>query len=193
MNVHVMVEGLELTYSVPESLSGRVVPGCLVLVPLRNRTAKGVVVGIGDEEAGIELKEMVSLVYDTPVIDEEGIEATIVADSLAFSKAGTTLSDNLWMPPSPRIETKVEILGECEFSPSEKTLFEKIVQLGDDATLGRLNHALGKSRVTYALRGLVKKGAIRLVEVVSAPLLPKPKLQYEADPDVDSSVNEKAP
>lgn len=191
--MHVMVEGLELTYSVPESLSGRVLPGCLVLVPLRNRTAKGVVVGIGDEEAGIELKEMVSLVYDTPVIDEEGIEATIVADSLAFSKAGTTLSDNLWMPPSPRIETKVEILGECEFSPSEKTLFEKIVQLGDDATLGRLNHALGKSRVTYALRGLVKKGAIRLVEVVSAPLLPKPKLQYEADPDVDSSVNEKAP
>ena len=79
-----MVEGLELTYSVPESLSGRVLPGCLVLVPLRNRTAKGVVVGIDDGEAGIELKEMVSLVYDTPVIDEEGIEATIIADSLAF-------------------------------------------------------------------------------------------------------------
>ncbi len=52
----VLIDGavgdLQFDYSVPETLAGRVAPGCRVRIPLRNRPAVGTVVRLADADAG---------------------------------------------------------------------------------------------------------------------------------------------
>lgn len=59
-----------LTYGCPDHLSGMVGPGIIVSAPLRNRTAKGIVLRETAEPAGGRIRELVSIEEDTPPIGE---------------------------------------------------------------------------------------------------------------------------
>jgi primosomal protein N' (replication factor Y) len=58
-----------LSYELPESLLGRVKPGCLVRVPLRNREALGVVLQVREaQNRPGELKEVLELLDEEPIL-----------------------------------------------------------------------------------------------------------------------------
>lgn len=160
----------ELTYKIPVMLKAEMAIGQTVIVPLGTRLVEGLVTGFDDPPEGIELKEIVSIASKTPVFDEEGLDASLVADGLAFSAPGSHLLKNLWKPSIVKVERKILLTGHvADLKPSEESLFGLIMDLGEDATLGKINTRFGKGRATYALKGLVEKGIVRISdEVVSA-------------------------
>ena len=58
------------TYLVPDTLEGQVMRGCRVIVPLgKTKIYTGVVLGVhGDRPQGVELKEIIDVLDDAPVV-----------------------------------------------------------------------------------------------------------------------------
>lgn len=160
----------ELTYRIPVMLRDEMAVGQTVIVPLGTRLVEGLVTGFDEPPEGIELKEIISIASKIPVFDEEGLDTSLIADGLAFVSPGSHLLKNLWKPPIVKVERKVVITGNiASLKPSEESLFGLIMDLGEDATLGKINTRFGKGRATYAIRGLVEKGVVMISdEVVSA-------------------------
>ena len=59
------------TYSLPETLDHRVLPGCRVLVPFGTRKLTGVVLGVHDSPGEGPSKEVLRLLDEEPVLDPE--------------------------------------------------------------------------------------------------------------------------
>ncbi len=73
----VLIDGasddLHFSYAIPEALQGRVVAGCRVSIPLRNRNAFGTVLSVSDvdtEETKYALKPLTSLLDPKPILTE---------------------------------------------------------------------------------------------------------------------------
>ncbi len=173
----------ELTYKVPVMLQPVLCIGQTVIVPLGARLVEGVVTGFDEAPRDIELKEIVSISSKTPVFDEESLDASLIADSMSFSPPGTHLAKHLWKPPSLKVERRIVPTGiVAGLKPGEERLFELIMDLGDEATLGKINSRLGKGKAAYALRGLADKGVVRISdEVVS--MAGKEKWHFEVSSD----------
>ncbi|MGF1485320.1 MAG: primosomal protein N' [Opitutales bacterium] len=74
MSVHPLAGvGRALTYKVPQSLLGRMLPGMLVQVPLGRRQVQGVVTGPGDPRQG-HLKHILAMVHPEPVLSPDLIQ-----------------------------------------------------------------------------------------------------------------------
>lgn len=76
----VLIEGatsdLHFDYGIPDEMGNRVVPGCRVRIPLRNRSAIGTVIAVGDAEEVEEswrqkLKPIVALIDEEPILTPE--------------------------------------------------------------------------------------------------------------------------
>ena len=59
------------TYSLPETLRHRVMPGCRIIVPFGSRKLTGIALRCHDDPPGMEVKHALRLVDAEPVLDEE--------------------------------------------------------------------------------------------------------------------------
>ena len=59
------------TYSLPETLRHRVMPGCRIIVPFGSRKLTGITLRCHDDPPGMEVKHALRLVDAEPVLDEE--------------------------------------------------------------------------------------------------------------------------
>ena len=59
------------TYSLPETLRHRVMPGCRLIVPFGARKLTGIVLGCHDQPPHMEARSALRLVDAEPVLDEE--------------------------------------------------------------------------------------------------------------------------
>lgn len=175
---------VELSYAVPLTLSDCISIGSEVTVNVNDRTTKGVVVGFEDELPGFEVKEIISVTIEHPLFGQDGLEASLVADALSFSTAGTHLANHLWKPPSPKLERVIEIINSWPqgLSPSELELFDAISEI-DKPIIGKLSKRHGKKKTDYALHGLIKKGVARIVEEITLTSLPKLPFRFVTSND----------
>lgn len=157
----------ELTYKIPQSLGDQIKIGQTVIVPVGTRLVDGIVTGFDPAPEGLELKEIVSISVSTPVFDQTGLETALMADAQAFAPAGTHLAKHLWKPPALKVRRMLVPTGVfADLKPSESALFDAILDMGDDATLAAINKKIGKSKVTYALRGLLDKGVAKVEDKI---------------------------
>ena len=183
----------ELSYKVPNILQTEIKVGQTVIVPLGNRLVEGIVTGFEPAPEGLELKEIISISSKAPVFDEAGLDASLVADAMSFAPSGTHLSKNLWKPPALKVERKLVETGSlAQLKPSESALLETIRQLGDEATLGSLNKRIGKGKVTYALRGLIDKGVVKIEDSILSSKS-RIKQHFEVIGDDELGLKEIAP
>ncbi len=62
------------TYSLPETLRHRVLPGCRLIVPFASRKLTGIVLRCHDDRPAMETKTALRLVDSEPVLDEKLLE-----------------------------------------------------------------------------------------------------------------------
>lgn len=157
----------ELTYKVPLMLGEKIRIGQTVIVPVGTRLVEGIVTGFDPAPEGLELKEIVSISVETPVFDQDGLETALMADAHAFALTGSHLAKHLWKPPTLKVRRMIVPTGSfADLKPSESKLLETIMDAGEDATLASLNKNIGKSKVTYALRGLIDKGVVKVEDKI---------------------------
>ena len=159
----------ELTYKVPQLLGDQIKIGQTVIVPVGTRLVEGIVTGFDPAPEGLELKEIVSISVSTPVFDQAGLETALIADAQAFAPAGSHLAKHLWKPPALKVRRLLVPTGALvDLKPAESSLFDAILDMGDDASLTALNKKISKSKVTYALRGLIDKGVVKVEDQISS-------------------------
>jgi primosomal protein N' (replication factor Y) len=135
-------------YAVPESLAGRVGAGHLVIVPFGKQTVQGVVLRLVDSPSVPEVKSVIELVDEVPVLTQPQI-------ALAEAMAESTLQPlasivNLFLPVglSQQVDTVYELrITNYEQRVTEKTISPKTQRL---TTEDRLLNLL---RTRGALRG----------------------------------------
>jgi primosomal protein N' len=66
-----------IRYSVPDSLDGKVLPGCLVEVPFNNRALQGVVTRFVDIPEVADPKPVTALVDPIPVVTSQQLELAV--------------------------------------------------------------------------------------------------------------------
>ena len=180
----------ELTYKVPQSLCDQIKIGQTVIAPVGTRLVEGIVTGFDPAPEGLELKEIVSISVSTPVFDQAGLETALIADAQAFATAGSHLAKHLWKPPALKVRRLLVPTGTLtDLKPSESTLFDAILDMGDGATLAAINKKIGKSKVTYALRGLLDKGVVKVEDQISSAAS-KQNWHFEVTTDELASIKE---
>ena len=66
------------TYRVPDGVTGSVTPGSRVVVPFRNRTEIGIVIGEATPRDGMKLKDAVAAPDNAPVMDERMLAQVVL-------------------------------------------------------------------------------------------------------------------
>ncbi len=86
------------TYSIPSELESTcILPGMRVLVPFNNRKIVGFVMNFLEPEAGKNIKNIISILDDEPVIDEKLLKLAEWISSYYFTPIGFTL--RYFVPP----------------------------------------------------------------------------------------------
>ena len=123
-----------LTYSIPQALDGRVLPGHRVLAPLRSRKVTGVVTEVGEQLSTAQLKDLLEVLEPRPLFDRAHLQlmeflATYymvsIADAYrsvipAVARVESRTAYNLGTPP--------DALARATFTPVERTVIEKITK-----------------------------------------------------------------
>lgn len=133
-------------YRLPDELSAHVVPGHLVLIPFGSRTVQGVVMGVLDQPAVAETKDVFELVDSVPVMTPAQL-------ALAEWMAGSTLAPissllGLFLPPG--LDRQVDTTYALNAPPATD----------DDTNLGRTPSGREPSKSITASR-LLKLLALR--------------------------------
>ncbi len=157
------VRGLdELVYEIPASLTGAVVPGCRVMVPLRSRRVTAVVVEVGEELAPAEerasLKPVIELLDADPLFDSAHLKLLEFLANYYMASLGEVYRSVI--PSVARVESRLhyrlastpdplraaaltscerKIIEALEKSPAPAARLEKLGQPGEiRQALGRL-------------------------------------------------------
>src|SRR3989449_3230223 len=172
-------------YEVPETLTGRVVPGARVVVPLRRRSVVGIVTELINQlpSAGIEIKPIAAAPDAEPAISPALLELGRWMSDYYGAPLGLSLRAILPGPlwsvarpagPAPAAERVLVLTGngmesllerERRFkrSPKRRVVYETLEALGGSAPVAHLVKQLKLS--TTALEGLVKQGLARIEHV----------------------------
>jgi primosomal protein N' (replication factor Y) len=164
------------TYSVPDELSARVVPGTRVLVPVRNARAIGVVLSEGAAPAG-EIKPIISVPDEKPVLDSALLETGRWIARHYHAPIGLTLRAMLpaalvgATKPQPRAHTERMLVINRELptlterdtlfarAPRQRRAYELLEQLGGRAPIRAVVEPLGIAR--SVIDGLAARGLVR--------------------------------
>ena len=90
------------TYRVPEALDETVVAGARVVVPFRNRSMLGVVLGRGDSPDGASLKDVAEVLDTVPALSSRLVELGRWISNYYLSPIGETL--RAMLPPSVEVQ-----------------------------------------------------------------------------------------
>ena len=160
------------TYSVPEHIKENLI-GKRVLVPLKQKKAVGWVIEETDVPDNLEIKEIITLLDDEPIISPQLI--SLAKWMAEYYLCGLSASLNLFIPPSlsQRVITYIE-KGDIEItkaSPNQKLILELIKEKR------RISLSMLKSKVSSpysAIKQLEAKGAIKIIsQIKPLPLLGK--------------------
>jgi primosomal protein N' (replication factor Y) (superfamily II helicase) len=123
-----------LTYSIPRTLDGRVLPGHRVLAPLRSRKVTGVVTEVGERFSSAQLKDLLEVLEPRPLFDRAHLQlmeflATYYMVSIADAYRSV-------IPAVARVESKTayslgtppDALARATFTRVERTIIEKIAK-----------------------------------------------------------------
>ncbi|MBU2462349.1 DEAD/DEAH box helicase family protein, partial [bacterium] len=160
------------TYSVPEHIKENLI-GKRVLVPLKQKKAVGWVIEEAEVADNLEIKEIITLLDDEPIISPQLI--SLAKWMAEYYLCGLSASLNLFIPPSlsQRVITYIE-KGDIEItkaSPNQKLILELIKEKR------RISLSMLKSKVSSpysAIKQLEAKGAIKIInQIKPLPLLGK--------------------
>ena len=163
-------------YHLPQTLSGKVKPGCLVVVPFGTRTVQGIVRMFIDQPQVLETKAVISLLDPEPAIQPVQFE---LADWMANETLSTEAVCLSLMLPSG-LSQQADVLYRLNPSPpqlsetlsaTQKRLIDLLKSKGD--LRGRqIDTSLRHVNWRSSARGLVSKGVI-----VSEHMLPPPSVR----------------
>ncbi|MFA5843192.1 MAG: primosomal protein N' [Candidatus Gracilibacteria bacterium] len=119
-----------LTYAVPEELKTEIQCGSTVTVPLRNRSATGIVVKIHNEKPSFAVKPILRAKQDEPLLNSWQIQLATWMANYYFSPLYQTLK--IMLPPSvwnPKKKTPYTIYYERTDTPISLKLGQKQLEL----------------------------------------------------------------
>ena len=166
-----------LSYLVPPELIGQVKPGHLVLVPLGNRIAQGVVLA-NLEKPDVEasaVKELIALLSDELVLTEQQLELAQWLSAATMAPIGACVGLMLPVGISQRADVlysldDLDLTDELTdgFSPIQKRILNLLKTRG--ALRGaQITRALPKLDWRGAMLGLRKKGIVKIKSVLPPP------------------------
>ncbi len=166
------VSGL-FDYAVPEFLAGNVQPGSLVVVPFGRQTVQGVVVRGMDETDILEVKNILALVDERPVMNTWQIELAQRLASGSLQPLQTCL--DLFLPPG--LFQQADTLYHLTFQNTTNfskphSLKERIVSVLEkrgDLRGRQLEHTFAHVDWKASMQALIREGV-----VISRPVLPPP-------------------
>ncbi len=166
------------TYRVPEGADGCVAPGSRVLVPFRNRTEIGIVVGAAEPREGIRYKDIAAAPDEAPVLDAPMLalcawiaEYYIVPVGVALRTALPAALTGAKAPvPVRKTQRIARITRELPSllerdrifarAPQQRALYELLEALGGRAAVSQLGEQLDFS--ASVLKGLATRGLVEL-------------------------------
>jgi primosomal protein N' (replication factor Y) len=177
-----------LTYSVPPELSGRVVPGARVMVPLRSGHAVAVVIGVTDRHPeGFEAKAIESVLDDAPFYDEAMMKFLKWVGEYYLAPPGLVL--RAAMPAHSRHapvrrrqqETEEEIEGPVKSAPPVLTRHQA-------AAAGTIGAAVAADRYkAFLLHGVTGSGKTEVYLDAAARTLAREKSVIALVPEITLS------
>ena len=174
------------TYSVPDQLAARVVPGARVVVPVQRRSVVGVVVAVGDQPsvagpikpitaapdaepalspALLELGRWLSDYYGTPL----GLALRAILPGPLWSVARPAgpppaAERVLVLTPSDGFDSLLERERRFKRAPKRRAVYETVESLGGSATV---SHLIGQLKFSSTvLNGLVEEKLARFDRIV---------------------------
>ena len=170
--VNIPVLNGEFDYNVPDTLEGKVVPGCLVEVPFNNRAIQGVVTRFVDIPEVADPKPVTSLVDPIPVVTSHQLE-------LAAWMADETLTPicqciDLMLPPglASQADTLYENISTDEsvrgLDQTETRIMQQLLNRGS-LRLHQLERAIPHVSLQGSLRKLQSAGRITSRSVLMPP------------------------
>ncbi|MGA0334065.1 MAG: replication restart helicase PriA, partial [Kiritimatiellia bacterium] len=168
----------EFDYRVPETLRGTLKAGMQVKVPFGRRETEGFVLGFREKSAFSELKPIVGLAQETPLISPKIMElAKWMADYYvapieqavktvlpgAVRKRGASFKKQLFATPAEKASVEAELAVLRRQAPRQAAALD-ILLSGEQMLMSDLVRA---AKVTHAtLRSLEQKGFLHIAEGV---------------------------
>ncbi|MCX7598053.1 MAG: primosomal protein N' [Armatimonadetes bacterium] len=185
------------TYLVPRFLESRLQVGSHVIVPFGRRRVSGYVVGFPAEAPPVQLKEIVSLLADEPLLTEEGLAMARWVAHTWYAPLTDAL--RLVLPPGGRqiygesVELLADDLEELTPAPRQKLVAEALRGLGGRAKVQRLLiqvrqmgwRQVNLDRLRDILRALQERGVVVVQRYLRPPAV-RPvtrKHVFLTDPD----------
>ncbi|HSU86995.1 MAG TPA: primosomal protein N', partial [Chthoniobacterales bacterium] len=189
----------ELDYSVPETMSGKLVVGSRVRVPFRDKSLLATVVSVLDESPAEGIKPIMALLGEKPVLSASLIELarwmanyyccpieTVMRSLLpqVIRRAEVGWKKQLFVRPA-RVPTAEEIEKLRQRAPRQAELLAAIAQLPAPIAAAELLRQTSLDNST--LRALVRRGFAELRE---QPVARDPHGAEEFIADADLTMNE---
>ena len=168
------------TYLLKGELSRTAQPGMRAMVPFGsgNRPVEGIILAVEDspEDADYELKYVLNLLDDEPVLDEKAIQlalwmrdrlfCTVYEAARAMLPAGLYYSLKNSCVLSPGV-TREDALAAAGKSSSQKRLLQEIFDHGGSVSMEDLRKDFGDQSPQYPLRKLREAGVVSIDTSVS--------------------------
>src|SRR5579872_3919692 len=124
------------TYRVPDALDEPMVAGARVVVPFRNRSMLGVVLGRGDSPDGASLKNVAEILDAVPALSSRLVELARWISNYYLSPIGETL--RAMLPPS----VEVRFDREWQMSEAGHARLQDLRSLAAPSEAESVDHAL---------------------------------------------------
>ena len=158
-------------YLVPDELSAQVVPGVRVVVPFGrgNRRSEGIVLALGQAEAGKKLKYIDSVLDGAPVLDASMIKLAMWMRERFFctvyDAVRAMLPAGLWYSVKTEYTVATGVGRDAAYAAAGQSARESAVldfafDQGGSFTERELESAVPERQAAQALASLVKKGVI---------------------------------
>lgn len=170
-------------YTIPEALTHKIVPGCAVLVPFRNRKLTGWVVGLREEvELRSGVKEILELTSPQPLFSDTMLKFTKWVSGYYLCSWGEVLKaalpKGLEKKERRTVTLKSPITSETlnHTSPTGRKILRLLDQSGE-LSLAKLKKSLGGRGIGVALRSLEREDLVELKSTIEKPKT-KAKMEY---------------
>ncbi|MCS7265686.1 MAG: primosomal protein N', partial [Armatimonadetes bacterium] len=186
VDIKLAAVGNLLTYSVPETLDGKVQVGSCVVVPLKERKVVGYVVAVSDQPPplpeGTKIKPVFEVLSPEPLFDEHLLQlAQWIARyyHCSLDEALQLVIPSGWKRAVERVFKLVNPdESSVKGSQLQKQVVEALKSLGGEATYDELSEALNEpspQQLSRIIAALKRKGVVEEVQDVRAkPSQPRP-------------------
>lgn len=162
------------TYAVPDELTGKVLLGCEVLVPFRDRKVSGFVVALSEKVEKKEMKEISELVSPQPFFGEDLLALTKWISDYYLCSWGEALKAALPRgvekreQRTARAKEGLNLKALAGLSPLERKILKLLAHSGQTSWFKIGKHA-GEKRIGTVLRRLERRGLVEIENILREP------------------------